>query len=420
MTNKPSTPPAPLTQDDAEALFRWRLALGPTAENVAPQFGLAGLCRGGSGSGAGSAPGAGGHGLAEGHGLSPQSADDLDEALSFVYEDRKAGLGGSRPYIPKWLGLLRDFFKQDVVALVQKDAIERKGLTELLFEPETMPFLEKNVELVTTLLGAKGLIPDKAKELARQIVREVVEDLKKKLESEVRTAIYGAVRRNTDSPLKIARNIDWRKTIRRNLRGWDSKKKRIVPEKFYFWANQRKHHEWDVAIVVDQSGSMAESVIYSSVMAAIFASLDVLKTRLMFFDTEIVDMTPMLVDPVDVLFAAQLGGGTDINRAVAYAQANFIERPEKTIFLLITDLYEGGNAEELVQRIRIMVESKVKVLVLLALSDGGTPSYDHALAEKLESIGAHCFGCTPKLLVRVMERVMKNQDIRSLLSEKDK
>jgi predicted metal-dependent peptidase len=265
-------------------------------------------------------------------------------------------------------------------------------------------------------MSAKGLVPDQAKDIARQIVREVVEDLRKKLESQIRTAIYGAVRKNTDSPLRVARNIDWRRTIRRNLRGWDRANKRLIPERFYFWSNQRRQHEWDLAIAVDQSGSMAESVVYSSVMAAIFASLDVLKTKLLFFDTEIADVTPILVDPVEVLFSAQLGGGTDINRAVAYAQENFIERPEKTIFLLITDLYEGGNAEELVLRMRQLVESKVKALVLLALSDSGRPSYDHALAQRLTDLGVYCFGCTPKLLVQVMERVMKGQDLRSFLA----
>jgi hypothetical protein len=388
-----------LPEADRDALLRWRLALGPGAEKVSGQLGLGRL--------AGN----------QAFGLGDERLGELDEALDFVYGERSAGLGGTRPYIPKWLGLLREFFRQDVVALVQKDAIERKGLTQLLFEPETLPFLEKNVDLVTTLMSARGMIPDQAKAIARQVIREVVEELRKKMESEMRTAILGAVRRNSDSPLKLARNIDWRRTIRRNLKGWDSGRKRLVAERFHFWANQRKRHEWDVVLVVDQSGSMAESVVYSSVMAAIFASLDVLRTRLLVFDTEIVDLTPLLTDPVEVLFATQLGGGTDINRAVAYAQANFIERPEKTIFLLITDLYEGGNAAELQARMRQLVDSRVKAMVLLALSDGGRPSFDHDLAASISALGVPCFGCTPKLLVGVMERVMKNQDVRAFLAQ---
>jgi Mg-chelatase subunit ChlD len=389
--------PSDLSTADLDALLRWRLALGPGSERVAPEFGLGGLA-----------------GAGEAFGIDRARMGELDEALSFVYE---GGYGVSRPYIPKWLGALREFFSQDVVALVQKDAIEKKGLTQLLFEPETLPFLEKNVELVTTLMSARGLVPDHAKDIARQIVREVVEQLRKKLESEVRTAVFGAVRRNQDSPLKLARNLDYKRTIRRNLKGWDAERRRLVPERLYFWSNQRKRHEWDVAIVVDQSGSMAESVVYSSVMAAIFASLDVLRTRLLFFDTAVVDMTPVLVDPVDVIFSAQLGGGTDINRAVAYAQEAFIERPEKTIFLLITDLFEGGDVEQLVARMRALVESKVKALVLLALSDSGRPSYNHELARRLVELGVHCFGCTPKLLVQVMERILRGQDPASLLVE---
>jgi predicted metal-dependent peptidase len=300
---------------------------------------------------------------------------------------------------------------------VQKDAIERRDLKELMFEPETLALLDKNVELVATLMSARGLVPDKAKETAREIVKEVVEDLRKQLESEVRTAILGAVRRNANSPLKLARNIDWKKTIDKNLRGWDSERRRLVPDRIYFWSNQRRRHDWDVVIAVDQSGSMAQSVVYSSVMAAIFASIDVLRTRLLFFDTEILDVTPILVDPIEVLFASQLGGGTDINRAVAYVQEHFIEQPEKTIFLLITDLYEGGDAASLVARVRQLVDSKVKVLVLLALVEGGTPSYDHALAAQLTALGAYCFGCTPKLLVKVVERIMKNQDPAGAIAE---
>ena len=329
--------------------------------------------------------------------------------------ERGADLSASRPYIPTWLANLREFFKDDVVALVQKDAIERKGLTELLFEPETLPLLDKNVELVTTLISARGLIPDKAKEIARQIVREVVEELRKKLTSRVRSAVLGAIRKDRTSPLRVMRNIDWKRTIRQNLKGWDSENKRLVPERFYFWGNQKRRNEWDVAILVDQSGSMAESVVYSSVMAAIFASLDVLKTKLLFFDTEVVDMTPVLDDPVEVLFSTQLGGGTDINRAVAYGQRHFVEKPEKTLFILITDLYEGGNEKELVARLRELVDSRVKVLCLLALSDGGHPYFDHALAGRVRALGIPCFGCSPGLLVQVVERIMKNQELGSLV-----
>jgi hypothetical protein len=400
-----------LSAEDAEALARWRLALGPEAEQAAGEMSLAGL-------GAGlDALGLGGASEAEGFG-----AHELDQALSFIYGSGSYGAGAGRMHLPRWLELVRRFFRDDVVALVQKDAIERKNLTQLLFEPETLSNLEKNVDLVGTLLSAKGLVPDEAKETARQIVREVVEDLRKKLETETRTAIYGAIRRNSDSPLKIARNLDYRRTIRRNLRTWDKEKKRLVPERFYFWANQRKRHEWNVVILVDQSGSMAVSAVYSAVMAAIFASLDVLKTSLAFFnERDVVDMTPMLVDPVEILFTAQLGGAEDLNRAVAFAEENYIERPEKTILLLITDLFDTcGDVEQLILRMRRLVDSKAKAMVLLKLSDEGRPHYNHDLARRLTELGVHCFGCTPRLLVDIVERVMKNQDISAVLSADEK
>jgi hypothetical protein len=384
--------------EDAQALLRWRLALGPEAEDAAPEMGLGGLTADGDGDG---------------------ELGELDEALSFVYGNY--GRGGGM-HLPKWLASVRRFFREDVVALVQKDAIEKKGLTQLLFEPETLPYLEKNVDLVATLLSARGLVPDAAKDAAREIVREVVEELRKKLETQVRTAVYGALRRNSDSPIKLAKNLDWKRTIRRNLKTWDRDRKRLIPERFYFWANQRRHHEWEVVILVDQSGSMAVSAVYSAIMAAIFASLDVLKTHLAFFnEKDIVDMTPMLVDPVDVLFSAQLGGAEDLNRAVAYAEQNFITRPEKTMLLLITDLFDTcGDVEQLVLRMQRLTESKTKAMVLLKLSDEGRPSFNHELAQRLTAIGVHCFGCTPHLLIDVMERIMKGQDISTLVAGEKK
>lgn len=272
---------------------------------------------------------------------------------------------------------------------------------------------------MTTLLAARGLVPDSAKEMARRIIKEVVDELKKKLESEVRTAIYGAARRNEQSPLKTLRNLDWKRTIQRNLKGWDAQRRRLLPDRFYFWSNQRRRHEWEIVILVDQSGSMSVSVVYSSVMAAIFASLDVLKTHLLFFnERDIVYMTPMLVDPVDVLFAAQLGGAEDLNRAVAYAEESCISRPDKTIVLLITDLFDTcGDTEQLKIRMRGLIESRAKCLVLLKLSDEGRPSYNHELARDLTALGVHCFGCTPKLLLSIMERIMKNQDYSALVAD---
>jgi len=394
--------PDDLPAADLDALLRWRLALGPEVESAAAGLGMMRL------SGA-----AGGLGLAAG------DLEELDDALSFPYGegDRRTGAG---PYVPRWLESIRKHFGQDTVALMQKDAIERKGITQLLFEPETMPLLEKNVELVSLLLSAKGMIPDAAREAARAIVREVVEDLRRRLESAVRTAVYGALRRDRHSPMPLLRNLDWQRTIRSNLKGWDVERRRLVPERIHFWANQRRRHEWDVILMVDQSGSMARTCVYASVMAAIFASLDVLRTRMVLYDTEVVDVSHLLSDPVEILFTAQLGGGNDGKRALAYVQDRHVERPEKTLFLWITDLGEPReDFQEIVSRMRTLVESKAKVFVLLALDEGGRPWYDHELAAQLTEIGVLCFGCTPRKLVDVMERAIKGQDVSPLVTVVD-
>ena len=388
------TPPT-VNRDAAKALLRWRLALGKEVESLAPELGL-GILTGALGDD------------------DTAVDEDLDEALEFVYGRQKS----ASLHIPEWLSRVRGFFRQEVVALVQKDAMERKGLTRLLFEPETLPSLEKNVDLVATLLSMKGLVPDEAKETARQIVREVVEDLKKQLETETRTAIHGAIRRNAHSPLKVARNLDWQRTIRKNLRTWDRERKRLVPESIAFFANQRKRRDWEIILCVDQSGSMAMSCVYSAIMASIFASLDVLATRLVLFNhEEVVDMTPVLSDPVEVLFTAQLGGAEDYNRALRYVEETYLERPERTILILLTDLFHtAGDNAEFVQRMRAHVESKVKTIVLLKLSDHGRPSYNRELAQELTALGVHCFGATPKLLVDVMARIMRNEDISAVVA----
>ncbi|MCB9559170.1 MAG: VWA domain-containing protein [Kofleriaceae bacterium] len=397
MTDTPD--PDDLSAADRAALLRWRLAIGPGAEQALPAAALDQLAAG-----------------ADGLGVDPDELGELDEVLAFVYDGARAGKAAARPYLPRWLGGLRKFFRKDVVAMVQQDAIDRRGLAELMFEPETLPFLDRNVELVATIMAARHLVPDQARDLARQIVREVVDDLRRQLEPEIRTAVLGAVRRDQHAPLPSLRNLDWPRTIRKNLGRWDADRKRLLADRLYFWKNQRRRQEWDVVLAVDQSGSMAQSVVYAAVMAAIFASLDVLRTRLCFFDTEVVDATPLLTDPVDVLFSTQLGGGTDINRAVAWAREHLVERPERTLFVLVSDLYEGGDAGQLVARMRELVESRARVLCVLALTDDGRPSYDHGLARELTAVGVACFGCTPRLLTDVVARVLRGQDPAPLLA----
>src|SRR5262249_50769538 len=157
---------------------------------------------------------------------------------------------------------------------------------------------------------------------------------------------------------------------------------------------------------VDQSGSMGESVVYASIVAAVFASLPTLDTRLVFFDTSVADVSDQLSDPVELLFATKLGGGTDIARAVGYG-ATLVSRPEKTLFLLITDLYEGGDADRLLRELAALKESRVQVLCILALNDAGRASSNADLAREVASLDIPTFASTPSRLVEAVERALR-------------
>ncbi len=398
-----SIPTAAMTEEQRQHLLRWRLVLGQRAQKC--QCGAKG---GPECSCTGSAMEM--SGLADA--MPDTDAFGLDGALEMIYQERGAGLEGSNVNIPRWLGDIRRYFPQDVAAMIQRDAIERQGLNELLFEPDTLPLLEKNVDLVATIISLQNMIPEQTKETARQVVREIADEIKKKLENEIRQAVIGAISRNTHSPMPVYRNIDWKRTIGRNLKNYDGGLKRIIPDRFYFWANEKKFREWQVIVCVDQSGSMASSVVYSSIMAAIFASLSVLRTNLVFFDTQIVDMTEQLSDPVEILFGTQLGGGTDIAKAVTYC-AQQVVQPEKTIFLLITDLYEGGNRNVLLSQLGALVESKVHALCLLALDDSGRASYDHDMAHRVSDLGIPTFACTPNKLIQMMEQILQGKEVKA-------
>jgi uncharacterized protein with von Willebrand factor type A (vWA) domain len=381
-----------------EALTRWRLILGRRAEQANPAFRL-GDRRDGDESGDAPLQRA----LPAGIGLTA-----LDRALSFVYDsnERFGGTGDSAPYVPQWLEQMRALFNQSTLAMVQRDAFERTGLAELLLQPEIAPRLQPDVCLAATILSFKEQIPDEVKQTARDLIRQVVDELRRKLETQIVQTVIGALQRNRYSPIRSARNLDWRRTLKSNLKNYLPERKTIIPERLYFWANEKRYRDWQIIILVDQSGSMANSAIYASLMACIFASLQVLETHLVVFDTSIVDLTPYLSgDPVELLFSLQLGGGTDIAQAVAYG-ASLVKRPEKCIFVLITDLFEGGDEAALLTRLRALRESKVQVLCLLALEDG-KPQYDRSLARQVAALDIPTVAATPNKLLELMEQILK-------------
>ena len=346
----------------------------------------------------------------------------MDAALGALYDapesggtgagrSRSSGLGGSAPRVARWLGDIRTYFPVSVVQVMQKDAIDRLGLTRLLLEPEMLDAVEPDVHLVGTLLTLSRVIPEQARESARAIVRKVTQDLERRLAQRTRTAVAGALNRaNRTSRPRRAADIDWDRTIRANLRNYLPSHRTIVPSRLTGYARKQQAVARDVILCVDQSGSMATSVVYAGVFGAVLASVRSLRTSVVAFDTAVVDLTEKLADPVDVLFGTQLGGGTDINRAIAYCQ-QLITRPSSTILVLVSDLFEGGDADEMLRRIADLCAAGTQVIALLALNDDGAPGYSHDIAAALASLGVPAFACTPDAFPDLMAAAIEHRDL---------
>ncbi|BCB85776.1 VWA domain-containing protein [Phytohabitans suffuscus] len=351
----------------------------------------------------------------------------MDAALAALYDSgpgdgdgprrqRSAGLGASAPQVARWLGDIREYFPSTVVQIMQSDAIERLNLTSLLLEPEMLDAVEPDVHLVGTLLSLNRVMPDQTKDVARQVVRKVVDDLERRIADKTKAAVTGALNRATRVNRPRHADIDWNRTIRANLKHYQPEYRTVVPERLIGYGRRTTAVQRDVILCVDQSGSMAASVVYSGVFATVLASMRSLRTSLVVFDTAVVDLTDQLHDPVEVLFGTQLGGGTDINRAIAYCQ-ELVTRPRDSIFVLISDLYEGGVRAEMLRRVAALVEAGVQVVVLLALSDEGAPAYDHDNAAALASLGVPAFACTPDAFPELMAAAIERRDLRAFAAQ---
>lgn len=405
-TARPTAPHAP----DAERLRRWRMVLGAdsadstgctlTGQDAAMDGALNALYGGGAGKNPGGGRGTGG---------------------------RSAGLGASAPSVARWLGDIRTYFPSSVVQVMQRDAIDRLGLAALLLEPEMLEAVEADVHLVGTLLSLNKAMPETTKETARAVVRKVVEDLEKRLASRTRATLTGALDRSArisstappghrlephrpGQPQELSSRSGTGRGGRSGDPGGAEGRGTIVPERLIGYGRASRSAKKDVVLCIDQSGSMAASVVYASVFGAVLASMRTLSTRLVVFDTAVVDLTDQLDDPVDVLFGTQLGGGTDINRALAYCQSR-ITRPADTVVVLISDLYEGGIRDEMLKRVAAMKASGVQFVTLLALSDEGAPAYDHEHAAALGALGAPAFACTPDLFPDVMAAAIEKRPL---------
>jgi Mg-chelatase subunit ChlD len=347
----------------------------------------------------------------------------VDAALAALYDaaegesgsQRSSGLGSSAPRVARWLGDIRQYFPSTVVQVMQRDAVERLGITRMLMEPELLGAVEPDVHLVSTLLALNEVMPEETKQTAREVVGRVVTELEARLAERTRAAVTGALDRAGRTTRPRHSDIDWDRTIQVNLKHYSPTLGTIVPDRLVGYARRNHSVQRDIVLAIDQSGSMAESVVYASLFGAVLGSIRTLRTSLVVFDTAVVDLTDQLDDPVDVLFGTQLGGGTDINRALAYCE-DLVTKPAETVLVLISDLYEGGVREEMLRRARSLVGSGVQVIALLALADSGTPSYDAENAAALADLGVPTFACTPDLFPDLMAAAIRHEDITSWAS----
>lgn len=341
---------------------------------------------------------------------------DMENVLDFLYAreygeeqevrgDKAGGSENSQLTVPHWLHQIKKLFPKQTVEILERHALEKYNMTELLTDPDVLRKLEPNRELLKTILELKHMMKGEVLALARDIVRRVADEIARKLEQEVRLSFFGRLNRNASSPVRSARNLDVKKTIRMNLKNYDRDKGQLVLKDVYFSSRMKKYNQWRVIICVDESGSMLDSVIHSAVMAGIFAKLPMLDTRLVIFDTNVVDLSGYVEDPVETLMSVQLGGGTNIAGALSYCEG-LIDFPYRTMVVLVTDLYEGGGYQRLYSVSRGIIESGAKLVVLTALDMEANPSYDRNAAAALADMGAFVGAMTPEQLAEWIGKIV--------------
>lgn len=399
--------------NEKDTLSRWRLVLGKAAERHGINLGD-GSGAGSSGSGRGGKAKPGG----AGGGGDLQRIEDL---VGFLFDgtsqggggaansqpqDRKGGTGKSTMTVPRWVDQVRELFPHSVKEVMEKELVRRRGIGELLQKPELLEKVEPNTELVKTLLVHKDLLNPKARVLARKIIEQVVQQLKDKIKLQVEAAINGAIMRDRHAPRRIYRNLDIKTTVKRNLKNYDEDSQKLLVERLYFFATERKKKPWHIIVTVDQSGSMLDSAIFSAVMASIFYELPSTKTSMILFDTQVVDISDKVGEPVDVLLSINLGGGTDITQALQYSQ-QLVRQPGRTIVVLISDFYEGRAERDLIDQVKAMHDSGVRMIGLGALGYDARPEYCRPMAKKLRKVGMDILVCTPERLAECIARIIR-------------
>jgi Mg-chelatase subunit ChlD len=385
-----------LTNEQRQTLTRWRLVLGKSAEQ---------------------------------HGITIDGGDEtarrIEALVGFLFapsggggdgggdggeqrpKDRSGGIGpGHAMNVPRWVDEVAQLFPREAKEVMERELVNRKGLRELMEKPEILERIEPNKELVKTLLTHRDLMNEKTRSLARKIIAKVVEELRQKLKVQIEPAITGAIRRDKHSPRRVYRNLDLNRTVRRNLHNFDKESRKLLVDRLYFHAAERNSRPWHIIVAVDQSGSMLDSAIYSAVMASIFAGLPAVRTSLFLFDTDIADLSDQVGQPVDVLLSIQLGGGTDITRALQYAY-QLVRQPVRTIVVLVTDFYEGRAERELVSQVKEMAQAGIRMIGLGALGYDARPEFNKTTAAKCRKVGMDILSCTPEKLADAMAHIIR-------------
>lgn len=375
-TSKKNAAKKALTPEQTQTLTRWRLALGKSAAK-------------------------------EGMPLEGGDARGLEDTLGFLY-DKQGGKQGSSLTVPTWIDAVNELFPRSAKEVLERELVKRKGIAELLEKPDILEKIEPNVELVKTLLTHKDLLNPKARILAKKIIASVVNQLKEKLSVQVEQAVSGALRKDRHAPRRVYRNLDLKTTIRRNLKNWDEERERLMVDRVFYYAAEKNRRPWHVIVCVDQSGSMLESAIFSAVMASIFGALPALKTSLVLFDTNVVDLSDQVGEPVDVLLKVQLGGGTDITKALQYC-TTLVREPQRTIMVLITDFYEGRDERDLIRAVAGLADAGVRMVGLGALGYDARPQYNKSTAGKCRKVGMDVLVCTPERLAECMGEIISGR-----------
>ncbi|HBN11476.1 MAG TPA: hypothetical protein DIW26_08665 [Ruminococcus sp.] len=368
--------------EEKEALLRWRLILGEFAENELP---------------------------------GSDEYREADSVLSFLYDNeysenrnmrkKNGGKSSSVMDIPLWLKKVKKLFPKKTCEIMQKHALDKYGMTEMLTDPDVLKEIQPDIDLLKKLLTFRHIMPENVKKMAYEIIENVINELKKRLEVKVHKAFYGKKLPNSSNAPKVYRNFSFKRTVERNLKNYSPEYKTIIPQRIYFDANVRKYNPWNIIILVDESGSMSDSIIYSAVMASIFAKLPFISINLVIFDTSIVDLSEYTSDPVETLMKVQLGGGTDIYKALLYAM-KLISAPQKTIVILISDLYDGNDYRLMYGCCSSIIESGAKFFVLPALDYSASPCYDERAAKNMAQRGAEVCAVTPEGLAEWIGNVI--------------